>query len=248
MPVNDRLVELSFRELGTILGKVAEYNKAGGPGAQPAVLIGGWAVYVYNDYYGSVDIDLVTNADTRKSLGHWLTQHHGYAEDRTESRRWLTLRKGTPPNEIVVEFARRESDDFFMGRTDKLNFSILDGHTVERTLERIPVLVPSRSLLVLFKLKAAYDWSYRVDRNQSRDPVREKAKVIKDRSDILALLDPDRGGHEVDISFLGAALREFPFLLKVLRWAGDDPDAAAKYEMSQRRASSIVGDTIQLVS
>jgi len=32
------------------------------------VLVGGWAVYSYNQWYGSVDIDLVTNNKTRQSL------------------------------------------------------------------------------------------------------------------------------------------------------------------------------------
>jgi len=248
MPIRDSLVELSFRELEIILAKVAEYNRSGGPGLQPAVLIGGWAVYLYNDYYGSVDIDIVTNSETRKRLGYWLAKNHGYTEDRTESRRWLTMRKGTPPDEIVVEFARREADDYFMGRKHRLNFSILEGQTIERTLGRIPVLVPSRALLVLFKLKAAYDRSYRLENNQSRNPAWEKTKVIKDRSDIIALLDPDRGGREVDVSVLGAALKKFEFLVSVLKHAGEDPDAAAKYEILQKEASRIVSNAVRLVT
>jgi hypothetical protein len=30
------------------------------------ILIGGWAVYSYNPWYGSVDIDLITNSRTRQ--------------------------------------------------------------------------------------------------------------------------------------------------------------------------------------
>ena len=42
------------------------------------VLIGGWAVYTYNQWYGSVDIDLVTNNRTRQGLMWYLRSKRGF--------------------------------------------------------------------------------------------------------------------------------------------------------------------------
>ena len=42
------------------------------------VLIGGWAVYSYNPWYGSVDIDLVTNSRSRQNLMWYLRNERDF--------------------------------------------------------------------------------------------------------------------------------------------------------------------------
>lgn len=49
------------------------------------VLIGGWAVDAYNPWYGSIDIDLITNASTKRSLLHALRTERGFERQRTPS-------------------------------------------------------------------------------------------------------------------------------------------------------------------
>ena len=39
--------------------------------------MGGWAVHMYNAYYGSYDIDLMLNSSTRRSLEHHLVTDRG---------------------------------------------------------------------------------------------------------------------------------------------------------------------------
>ena len=46
------------------------------------VLIGGWAVYSYNKWYGSVDIDLVTNNKTKHQLMKRLRDERGFVHQR----------------------------------------------------------------------------------------------------------------------------------------------------------------------
>jgi len=42
------------------------------------VLVGGWAVDAYNPWYGSIDIDLVTNNRTKHSLMRILVKERDY--------------------------------------------------------------------------------------------------------------------------------------------------------------------------
>lgn len=54
-------------ELKAVGGWLDESEKSGK--IKPlTVLIGGWAVYSYNPWYQSIDIDLVTNKDIKESL------------------------------------------------------------------------------------------------------------------------------------------------------------------------------------
>ena len=45
---------------------------------QEPILIGGWAVHAYNPWFGSLDIDLITNSKTKTSLGHFLKTQHEF--------------------------------------------------------------------------------------------------------------------------------------------------------------------------
>ena len=47
--------------------------------------------------------------------------------------------------------------------------------------------------------------------------------------DYIALIDPDAGGTEIDIQYLGERLRENPFLVEVLREIPSDIDAVDMY-------------------
>jgi len=49
------------------------------------VLIGGWAVYSYNPWYGSIDIDLVTNSSIKNDLMCYLIEKQQYG--RGQKRR-----------------------------------------------------------------------------------------------------------------------------------------------------------------
>lgn len=58
--------DISEQELAAIL----EYLEPKTEGDNPTVLVGGWAVYSYNNYEKSRDIDLVLNAKRRGRMLH----------------------------------------------------------------------------------------------------------------------------------------------------------------------------------
>jgi len=68
--MDQRIAAESLEELRFIFNWVRErVESAENP---VTVLVGGWAVYAYNPWIGSIDIDLVTNGDTKDRLMRFL--------------------------------------------------------------------------------------------------------------------------------------------------------------------------------
>jgi hypothetical protein len=81
----------------TELQEIARYLQAReDPEAPVTVLIGGWAVHSYNPWYGSIDIDLITNSKTRASLQEHLVKNRGFVRDRKPDDTKY-VKKPTPP-------------------------------------------------------------------------------------------------------------------------------------------------------
>jgi hypothetical protein len=212
------------------------------------VLIGGWAVYCYNPWYGSVDIDLVTNSRARHHLMKYLREERGFTH-RKHPMIPNTVAKYIPEGEILIDFGSREDTCRFEGRAEECPFSLLDNHTEVREIrDGSLVVVPERTLLLVFKLKAAWDRSFRLRSGTSYDREWELGKMRKDKADILALLDPASGGTEVDIRYLGELLQMFPFLGEILANIPDDREAVLMYRrMDQAQASDVIKRLLLLV-
>ena len=71
-----RLLARSREEVGHVARWYADHR---GRNERPPslLLIGGWAVYQYNPYTMSRDIDIIVNSDTRRSLVRWLRSERG---------------------------------------------------------------------------------------------------------------------------------------------------------------------------
>lgn len=243
---NPQIIRKSLEELMFILNWVRE--RGGTADAPVTVLVGGWAVDAYNPYYGSVDIDIVTNSKTKGSLKYILTQEHGYNHYRDSGIN--TVYKPTEYGDIIIDFGNRDEIYKFEGRDDELNFDLLDEHTIIKNVRgNIPAYVPTRSLLLLYKLKAAWDRSYRLDAGTSPDFEWEISKIIKDFADVLALIDPDHGGNELDLNFLGEKLHEYYFLRDILETVSNNQDGLQKYgKMSLDSARENIQRLLSLTS
>jgi len=96
------------------------------------------------------------------------------------------------------------------------------------------VTVPTRSILLLFKLKASWDRANRIEEETSEDIFLEQGKLIKDYADIIALIDPAYGGRDIDTGFFGEKLVDFYFLKECLRKIHENRDSVGMYNgMSQ---------------
>jgi len=242
---SDALVQASFDELEHILRWVA--RREGGAGKVKTVLIGGWAVYAYNPYWGSYDIDLVTSSRTRHSMQDFLRRDRGFkkrSDDQVEFTGVHKLVQGA--GDILIDFATFETRYPFQGLEDSFDFGCLRDSNVVIELGGLRVPIPDRSTLLLMKLKAARDRQYRLDIRKSARPAWDLAKVIKDRADVLAIIDPEKGGTDLDLARLGKGLERYPMLVETLELCGREPRGIERYGTSAGIARAIVDRTLEL--
>lgn len=244
-PTADPTVRDSFAELRFLIRWLEERSE---PGAPPeAILVGGWAVYAYNPYQGSYDIDLVTNSRTRKSLMYLLTSKRGFRKelDPFSGRKGVVLEtpRGRP---IRIDFAYMSKEDTFEGRGDMLPMELVvtNSSVVNVGGWRIPL--PSRTMLIVLKAKAAWDRRWRLDNKGSTRPSLEAEKLAKDGADIMAIVDSIEGVDTVGIGLLGRVLERYPFLEDALRRVGDDPREVETYGRDPRPAREGIARMLEL--
>jgi hypothetical protein len=240
------LIEASLAEIAAIYRWV---NDREDPNNRVTVLIGGWAVYCYNPWYGSIDIDLVTNSRTRQHLMRHLVETCGFIMRRNPPFRNSIVKVTPQKGEIIIDFISRDERNCFEGRNESCPMTLLNGRTIEIALSKYsPVTIPERTLLLLLKVKAAWDRAYRLHQHTSDNEDWEKGKLRKDRADILSLIDPHHGGKELDLMYLGSMMQEYPFLLEVLSIIPDDRDAIQMYGHMDRDAiQNMIEDLLSLI-
>ena len=239
------IARFSFDELNAIIQYLHVKEKHDNP---TTVLIGGWAVDSYNSWFGSIDIDLITNNRTRKSLMHHLRENRDFKPYKLAGLP-TSVKKDTEAGPVIIDFASRQRPYPFEGENMKLDFSILDGNTETRTIRGdIEMAVPNRATLLILKLKAVWDRNYRIVHRTSDDVEWETGKLIKDHADILALIDPNHGGNQIEIFVLGKLLEKYPFLEESLTSVYDSDEGIEKYGgISQNDAKNIIDQMLFLI-
>lgn len=178
------------------------------------VLIGGWAVYSYNPWYGSIDIDLVTNSDIKNRLMWHLIEKRHYTSDHSPppTTVYKEVAIGGNKQKIRLDFGSRVELNPFEGvKKNPLSFDTLDEHTSTWHMgDGFHIRRPDRSALLVYKLKAVWDRGYRV--RWGRDTGWDEYKLEKDYCDILALIDPSRYSDDLDYAFLAEELGTRDFL------------------------------------
>lgn len=239
------IARFSFNELDVIIQYLHDKEEHDNP---TTVLIGGWAVDSYNPWFGSIDIDLITNNSTRTSLMYYLRKNRGFEPYRLAGVP-TSVKKDTEAGPVIIDFASRQKPFPFEGKDSNLDFSILDGNTETREIRGgIEMAVPNRATLLILKLKAIWDRHYRIVHGKNTNIVWETGKLIKDHADILALIDFNYGGNQIEISVLGELLEKYPFLEESLTSVYDSDEGVEKYgRMSQNDAKTIIDRMISLI-
>jgi len=171
------------------------------------VLIGGWAVFVYNSYFGSVDVDFVGPSMS----GQFLDCIEGY--ERTHdyqlfpsqglgievAYRKPIIKDSKLFGHVEIDVCTYENDvgGFHEAPESRLPYSLCNGTNL---LKKIPfnnkaiAYVPRKALLFLFKLKAFRDRTHDLKtKGASLTASRRQwleTKIDKDGADLIALLDP----------------------------------------------------------
>lgn len=131
------------------------------------VLVGGWAIYIYNPYMKSRDIDLIVSKEDYWKLSNFL-KSLGFSETHGEH-----LGK----KEFLMLYGRDKIEiDVYDETVAGFDVKTVIKNTVEKTIDDKAVNVASITDLTIMKLKSA------TDRLGS-------AKGEKDLSDLLAVLD-----------------------------------------------------------
>jgi hypothetical protein len=214
-----KILDLSREELASF---VTWFNKFYG---YYPVIIGGWAVYYYNNYLMSKDIDVVFEARL-KTYDTALLQYlvsNGYSLYNKE--KWgmtKTFRKAARTNgdEYFIDIdACSIYDSNIYHRNNKLHLpysltsknSILmkDSHGGKEIDYRIPTI----ELLFLFKLKAYSDRDFDLQSStSSEDILYLTSKRNKDGSDIIALIDPKHCKEKIDYTTLAKLAKSLNLL------------------------------------
>ena len=182
-----------------------------------------------------MDIDIITNNATKRSMRKFLLDRHGFHPEPDSG----SVYKETHAGQVVIDFASMGRDSFEGGH-GTFNLATVKGNTEIRRIGVQEVPVPSRSFLLTMKFKAAWDRKWRLDHGHCSNPGWETGKVIKDYSDILALIDPERGGDDMDIRMVGDFLSGHEFIRPVIEYVSESRAAADKYNIPLERAKTIV--------
>jgi hypothetical protein len=195
------LVTDSYKELTSLLEWFSKF------GPIPTI-IGGWAVYCYNSYFGSIDIDLVGPSHQGRFIDiiERYERTHGYEfTAKDEFGLEVTSRKPVRQNGSLIGYMEIDActfDDpsparFHENPQKQLPYALTaeKQHRREVKLAKDAVCyTPTKPLLLLYKTKAARDRAYDLRTKgttmASAKAERLRGKLTKDRADLLALLDP----------------------------------------------------------
>jgi len=206
------LVEESYSELVSLLKWFSHFGPI-------PIIIGGWAVYFYNSYFGSVDIDMVGPGHRGLFMDviERYERTHGY-EFVAKNQLGLEVmcRKPVIRNGKIIGYLEIDACTFedpkpsrFHEKPDRqLPYSLTAKEQYRRKVKLgkdAVCYIPSKPLLLLYKIKAVRDRIYDL---RTKGAIVEPAKVeklrgkiTKDRADIIALLDPNPGKCLIEESF-----------------------------------------------
>jgi hypothetical protein len=113
---NQAIFNQSLSELKAIADWL-EWMEKSGKIKPLTVLIGGWAVYSYNPWYGSIDIDLVTNSKIKNRLMRQLLQDRYYRSDHSvpPTTVYKEVKIGEDIQKIRLDFGSRAKLNPFEG-------------------------------------------------------------------------------------------------------------------------------------
>jgi len=183
------------------------------------IIIGGWAVYFYNPFQGSNDIDVI-GPSLRGQFSETITQFkmtYGYTPRPLDvnsptdlgleySLSKKIVRDGVEIGEMEIDGCSYEScyKGFHEDNSKELPYSLCEGENCRQlvTIDKdCKCYVPSKALLTLFKTKALRDREHdlrtKSEELDSRSTEWLRTKIAKDKVDIISLFDPFPEGHVV---------------------------------------------------
>lgn len=170
-----------------------------------AVIVGGWAVYAYNPYMESIDIDIVVRHKDVPRVTALAQEKCGWIpdtelRDETFSRYAKRINHG---EKIILDIISSNFENRFHEDRTKLipyNLCLKNGWHHLKFIGNIFLYVPIKELLFLYKLKAHRDRVYRYRKEKDeKEKMKLQSKLMKDLSDAISLIDPKFGILDIEI-------------------------------------------------
>lgn len=189
------------------------------------IIIGGWAVYCYNSYIGSVDIDLVgpSMGGLFDATLEGFERERGYTQVTTgplylgASFRKPIVESGRLRGYMEIDACTYEADRrvFKENTAKELPYEICQREGMLTSVSLGPnceAYIPNKALLFLYKLKALRDRQHDLEEQvavMSQERAEWlRAKIVKDGSDLISLLDPNPGPRIIEQKMDSVILRE----------------------------------------
>ncbi len=233
-------------------------------GAHP-IIIGGWAVNHYNDYFGSKDVDVIFEAK-RKFYDTPLTQFlaaNGYRldprDDFTETFK-KEIRAGKQTAEIDIDAADiGRANQFHANNKKNLSYSLCAKHCIEISEKTggttLTYRVPRLELLIAYKIKAYHDRNFELTQPENtRLNQYYTSKRDKDGSDIIALLDSKNTKNHARVShaYLNALMQQHNMkkeAKEVLNMISERPGSRDLYKkIDDKKRVALVADLLSKIA
>ena len=170
-----------------------------------AIVVGGWAVYAYNPYMESIDIDIVVRQEDFPKVINIAEEKCGWVPDiELRDETFSRYAKIIDHNQkIILDIISSNFENrFHEDRTKLLPYDICfeDKWHCQRLINNISLNVPIKELLFLYKLKAYRDRTFRYGKEEDiEEKMKLQSKITKDLSDIISLMDPNYGPLDIGI-------------------------------------------------
>ena len=234
----------SFKELRYIFDwSIANRNYKPGD----IILIGGWAVHSFKPWKYSLDIDLIATGRFKDSLTRHLYSTRHYSKERDSAGNTLYL-KSLDSGDIYLDFLPKK--DQFHGTGKLLNLMRIEYKTVPKNISHsfdpeFQVMVPEISMLLLLKLKAAWDRHYDLSLETTLNKDHLSEKFTKDCGDIIALLQSE-AFQFARFDWLSSIISGFDFLRDFLE-QGFIPDNSTFDRISRNEGQALIKKLLSLI-
>lgn len=230
----DKLRAASLSELETLVGWFESHY------GTTVTIIGGWAVYSYNPYQGSFDIDCVgPRSPFYQQLNLYMNSHNYVLEPRDDlglTQFWVkhVYEKEEFIGDVHIDACSFEDENLFREDYDKkLPYGLCANpeYLMRRLIGSTYARVPIKELLFLYKLKALRDRMWRMSNESllNEDRVFLEGKIGKDKTDLLALLDPDHGPLDPSRSTEFIENFDLQFVIRTIENLPNQEDAIENY-------------------
>ena len=211
------------------------------------ILIGGWAVHSFNPWKYSLDIDLIATSRFKDALKRHLYSTRDYIRERDSAGNTLYLKR-LDSGDIYLDFLPKK--DQFHGTGKLLNLMEIEYGTVPKNISysfesEFQVLVPEISMLLLLKLKAAWDRHYDLSLETTPDKDHLSDKFTKDCGDIIALLQSD-AFQFARFDWLSSIISGFDFLRDFLE-SGIIEDNSTFDRISHKESKALIKKLLSLI-